>query len=61
VGITLNNLSAMPDVQLNLFDTGKEQNGKLDDALMKLQLKYGRGIVKSANVLRAEKRLEEED
>ena len=61
MGITLNNLSAMPDVQLNLFDTGKEQNGKLDDALMKLQLKYGRGIVKSANVLRAEKRLEEED
>jgi DNA polymerase-4/DNA polymerase IV (DinB-like DNA polymerase) len=61
IGITLNNLSDTPDMQLSLFDVGKEQKGTLDDTLMKLQLKYGRGIIKSASVLRAEKRVGEDD
>ena len=56
VGITLNNLSDTPDLQISLFDTGKDlQHDKLDDTLMKLQLKYGLKIIKTAKVLQAEK------
>ena len=62
IGITLNNLTETPELQISLFDTGRDlQQDKLGDTLMKLQLKYGRGIVKSASVLRAEKRLREDD
>jgi DNA polymerase-4/DNA polymerase IV (DinB-like DNA polymerase) len=58
VGITLSGLTATPNLQLSLFDAGEDvRDEKLDDALMKLQLKYGRGIVKTASVLRAEKEL----
>ena len=40
VGITLNNLSCASDLQITLFDTSKDfHKDKLDDALMKLQLK----------------------
>jgi len=61
IGITLNNLTDTPDLQLTLFDTGKDtQQEKLDDTMLKLQLKYGRGIVKSASVLRAEKNVNED-
>lgn len=56
IGITLNNLTDTPELQMSLFDTGKNEQ-KLDDALMKLQLKYGRDIVKTASVLQAEKRI----
>ena len=43
---------------LSLFDTGEDDNhDKLSDAMMKLQTKYGRGIVKTASELRAEKRV----
>ena len=38
-----------------------EQQGRLDDAMMKLQIKYGRSIVKTGNELRAEKRVGEDN
>ncbi|MCL1884637.1 MAG: DNA polymerase IV [Defluviitaleaceae bacterium] len=60
IGITLNNLVDTPELQMSLFDTGKDLT-QLDDTLMKLQLKYGRGIVKTASVLRAEKSVGEDD
>ena len=60
-GITLSGLTDTPSLQLSLFDTEKDlQEDKLGDALMKLQLKYGRDVVKTASVLRAEQRLGEE-
>ncbi|MCL2372506.1 MAG: DNA polymerase IV [Defluviitaleaceae bacterium] len=62
IGITLNNLTETPNLQFTLFDEGRDlDDDKLSDAMMKLQLKYGRGIVKTASVLRAEKRLTESD
>jgi hypothetical protein len=62
VGITLSGFTTTPNRQLTLFDDGSDlRQDKLGDALMKLQLKYGRGIIKPANVLRAEKRLSEGD
>jgi len=62
VGITLSGLTTTPNLQLSLFDAREDmRDEKLDDALMKLQLKYGRGIVKTASVLRAEKRIGEDD
>ena len=60
IGITLGGLTTTPALQLSLFDTGKElQQDKLGDVMTKLELKYGRGIVKTADVLRAEKRISE--
>ena len=58
VGISLSGFSDTPNLQLSLFDTGEDDNhDKLSDAMMKLQQKYGRGIVKTASALRAEKRV----
>jgi len=60
IGITLSGLTENPSLQLSIFDTQKESHDeKLDDALIKLQLKYGRGIIKTAGVLRAEKSIGE--
>ena len=60
VGITLGGLTTTPNLQLSLFDADKElQEDKLGDAMMKLQRKYGRDIIKTASVLRAEKRVGE--
>ena len=62
VGITLNNLVNTPDIQLSLFDVSNDsRQGDLDSAQMKLQQKYGRGIIKTASVLRAEKSVGEDD
>jgi len=62
VGISLSNLTETPNLQLSMFDTAKDpEEDKLSDIMMKLQLKYGRDIVKSASVLRAEKRIRESD
>jgi len=58
IGISLSNLSTSPNQQMTLFDTKEDnQRDKVDDSLMKLQLKYGRGIIKTADELRAEKRI----
>jgi DNA polymerase-4/DNA polymerase IV (DinB-like DNA polymerase) len=58
VGISLSGFSDTPNLQLSLFDSGEDDNhDKLSDAMMKLQQKYGRGIVKTASELRAEKRV----
>jgi len=58
VGISLSGFSDTPNLQMSLFDSGEDnQHDKLDDALMKLQVKYGRGIVKTASELRAVKRV----
>ena len=62
VGITLSGLTATPVLQISLFDAERaSQQDKLGDAMMKLELKYGRGILKTANVLQAEKRIGEND
>jgi DNA polymerase-4/DNA polymerase IV (DinB-like DNA polymerase) len=62
IGISLSGFTNTPNMQMSLFDTGKDlQQDKLGDALMKLQVKYGRGIVKPASVLQAEKRIYEGD
>ena len=62
VGISLSNLSTSPTTQLSLFDTDNgDHHDKLNDAMMKLQQKYGRGIVKTGNELRAEKRVSEDN
>jgi|GEM_PF-5986268 len=61
VGISLSNLTETPNLQLSMFDTAKNpEEDKLSDVMMKLQLRYGRDIVKSASVLRAEKRIRED-
>ena len=58
VGISLSGFSDTPDLQMSLFDSGEYDNhDKLSDAMMKLQQKYGQGIVKTASELRAEKRV----
>jgi len=62
IGITLSNFTTSPNMQMSLFDAGEdEQKSKLEDALLKLQKKYGRSIVKTASVLGAEKRIGESD
>ena len=62
IGITLNNLTTSPNVQVSLFDSDKDLNyDKLSDAMMKLQLKHGRGIVKTVSELGAEKRLKADE
>ena len=58
IGISLSGLTDTPNAQMTLFDPGVAGDGehvKLTDAAMKLQLKYGRGIVKTGGELRAEK------
>jgi len=58
VGISLSGFSDTPNLQMSLFDSGEDNSHeKLSDAMMKLQKKYGRGIVKTADELRAEKRV----
>jgi DNA polymerase-4/DNA polymerase IV (DinB-like DNA polymerase) len=57
VGISLSGFSDTPNLQMSLFDSGEDSYEKLSGAMMKLQKKYGRGIVKTADELRAEKRV----
>ena len=58
VGIGLSGFSDTPNLQLSMFDSGEDDNhDKLSDAMMKLQQKYGRDIVKTASELHAEKRV----
>ena len=63
IGITLSGFTATPDIQISLFDmnntAANEQKNKLDNTLMDLQRKHGRGIIKTANELRAENRLKD--
>ena len=61
VGITLSNFTETQNIQMSLFNTGKdEKQDKLNDAMLKLQMKYGKGIIKTVNELRAEKRVGDE-
>ena len=57
VGISLSGFDVNECRQLTLFDVPDEGKSKLDDAVMKLQRKYGLDIVKSGSELIAEKRL----
>ena len=60
VGISMSGLTTSPNVQMTLFDTDKDDHhDKFNEAMMKLQLKYGRSIIKTAGALSAEKRLDE--
>jgi hypothetical protein len=46
---------------MNLFDAGQDDHhGKLNNALLRVQKKYGRNIIKTASELRAEKRVGEQ-
>ena len=58
IGISLSGLATSPNTQLTLFDLDQhDDHDKLNDAMMALQLKYGRDIIKTADELRAEKSL----
>ena len=59
IGITLSGFAETRGSQMTLFDTGEgsKTQEKLDDAVMKLKLKFGAGIVKTARELKAEKRV----
>ncbi|MCL2227934.1 MAG: DNA polymerase IV, partial [Oscillospiraceae bacterium] len=62
IGITLSGFTDIPSLQMSLFDSGSDpKQEKLDKAMMDLRAKYGRGIIKTANVLQAEKRVLEDD
>jgi len=65
IGITLSGFGDDEGGQISLFDMEKEDDGErrdaLDDTFMKLQVKYGRNIVKTGNELRAQKRLGEDE
>ena len=57
VGISLSSLSKTGARQLSLLDTHNyEQEEKIDDVTFQIQQKYGKGAVKTANELSAEKR-----
>ena len=56
IGISVSGLTKTPNMQLTIFDTGETtKQDKVDEAMLKLQLKYGKGIVKTVDELRAEK------
>ena len=58
IGIALSTFSETPNLQISLFSDKKDlANDQLSNTLMELQLKYGRGIVKPASVLRAQQRV----
>ena len=65
IGITLSGFGEDAEAQISLFDMEKEDESErqdaLDDAFTKLQLKYGRNIVKTGNELRAQKRIGEDE
>ncbi|MCL1787802.1 MAG: hypothetical protein FWG38_07420, partial [Defluviitaleaceae bacterium] len=59
-GISLSGFTDTPAPQLSLFDMdGDGREDKVNDAMHKLQVKYGRHIVKTVGELQAEKRTEE--
>ena len=59
IGIYLSGLTKAPCRQMSLLDGGDcgagSKKGKFGDALLALQQKHGRGIVKPASVLQAER------
>jgi DNA polymerase-4/DNA polymerase IV (DinB-like DNA polymerase) len=58
VGISLSNLTKTPVHQLNLEEMATfEQKEKADEAILKIQQKYGRGIIKTGSELNAQKRI----
>ena len=59
IGISLSGFTDTPALQLSLFDMdGDDREEKVNDAMHKLQVKYGRRIVKTGGELKAEKRTE---
>ena len=62
IGITVGGFTDSPAAQLTIFGVEEEEKqSKADEAMLKLQMKYGRGIVKTVGELRAEKRYEGRD
>jgi len=61
VGIYLSGFTATPQQQLSMFDDAvkTEHQDKLDDTVTRLQMKYGRSIVKTGAELLAEKRFDQ--
>ena len=60
IGISLSGFTDKEETQLTLFDdlSKMEKTGRLDDATMKIQRKFGLDSVKSASELISEKRLQ---
>ena len=56
IGISLSNLTDKPKHQLTLFDVSDlEKREKFDEAILKMQMKHGQDIIKTAVELQAEK------
>ena len=64
IGIRLSGLTSTLSVQTSLFEAGGKKDNpnqdKLDAAMLKLQRKHGRDVVKTGNELPAEKRVQED-
>jgi len=60
IGISLSGLDTAPPLQMTLWSEAEDNHDKFTDAMMKLQQKYGQNIIKTANELRAQKRIEED-
>jgi len=65
IGITLSGLTETPTAQLSLLDTGagaeeNQRQEKINKAMLMLQQKHGRNIVKTVSELRAEQRMDED-
>ena len=57
IGITLSGFTDTPAAQLTLFDTPEDdKDDKVNEAMLKLQLKYGQNIVKTVGELSAERK-----
>jgi len=62
IGISVSGLTDTPNLQLSLFDTSEgAKREKADDAMLKVQLKYGQSIVKTVGELEVEKRTAEDE
>jgi len=59
IGISVSGLTNSPGMQMSLFgEAEKEKMTKADDAMLKLQIKYGSDVVKTAGEMQAEKRMD---
>ena len=59
IGISLSNLTKFKETQLTIFDNPQKESKstQVTNTLTNLQVKYGRGIIKTGSQLEAEKRL----
>ena len=59
IGISVSGLTNTPAMQLSLFgEAEKDKHDKADNAMLKLQMKYGTNAIKTAGEMQAEKRVD---